>query len=214
MTGAHPPVARGIGFRLGLAFALSALLAIIACSVGWLSYERLSLSIRQIGEQDLPAAAASARIAQIAGGITASAPLLAQSATPELVEQASDRLAERLSDMRTVLAGQASPQASPSSATVRIIERLGANLDAIRRQTLAQIALRQENDRLLREVRALHSDFVEEAEPLIDDARFFVQSTLERLDAGAIAPADGARDVRSRIRNAEAILQASSHARS
>lgn len=199
---------QGIGFRLGVAFALSALLAVVACGVGWLSYERLSLSIRQIGERDLPAAAASARIAQIAGGVTASAPLLAQSATPEQVEQAAARLSGRLGDMRNVLAGQA----APSGGTVQIIERLAANLDAIRRQTLAQIALRQENDRLLREVRALHSDFVEEAEPLIDDARFFVQSTLERLDAGGVAPRDGARDIRSRVRNAESILQASSHA--
>lgn len=207
-TASFSRAGQGIGFRLGVAFALSALLAVVACGVGWLSYERLSLSIRQIGERDLPAAAASARIAQIAGGVTASAPLLAQSATPEQVEQAASRLAGRLGDMRDVLAGQA----APSGETVQIIDRLAANLDAIRRRTLAQIALRAENDRLLREVRALHSDFVEEAEPLIDDARFFVQSTLERLDAGGVAPREGARDIRLRVRNSEAILQASSHA--
>jgi two-component system, NtrC family, C4-dicarboxylate transport sensor histidine kinase DctB len=201
--------ALGIGGRLGVAFGLSALLAVTAALVGFFSYERLSVSIRQISERDLPAAAASAEIAQIAGSITAAAPLLAQSASNEQVAQTAQRLSGRLDELRRVLAR---PSAARSAEMPGIVERLTANLDAIQQQTIRSIALRQQNGRLLREVRGLHSDFVEEAEPLIEDARFVIQSTLERLEAGAIDPGTSARDIRQRIRSAEAILQTSSHA--
>lgn len=207
MSTASPAV--GIGARLGIAFGLSAFLAVTAALVGLFSYERLSLSIRQIGERDLPAAAASAQIAQIAGGITAAAPLLAQGASNEQVEQTALRLASRLAELRAVLPGPDAPGANDMASTVA---RLGANLDDIRRHTTQAILLRQENDRMLREVRGLHSDFVEEAEPLIEDARFVIQSTLERLEAKALDSAEGAREIRQRIRGAEAILQVSSHA--
>lgn len=199
----------GIGARLGVAFGLSAFLAVTAALVGLFSYERLSLSIRQIGERDLPAAAASAQIAQIAGGITAAAPLLAQGTSNEQVEQTAHRLASRLAALRAVLLGPAAPGSVDMAG---MVARLGANLEDIRRQTMQAILLKQENDRMLREVRGLHSDFVEEAEPLIEDARFVIQSTLERLEAKALDPTEGTREIRQRIRGAEAILQISSHA--
>jgi two-component system C4-dicarboxylate transport sensor histidine kinase DctB len=199
----------GIGGRLGVAFGLSALLAVTAALVGFFSYERLSLSMRQIGERDLPAATASAEIAQIAGNIAAAAPLLAQGLSNEQVEQTAQRLAARIADLRLVLTGASSTRSEDMMTTV---DRLALNLDAIRRQTVQAIALRQDNDRLLREVRGLHSDFVEEAEPLIEDARFVIQVTLERLEAAAGESREGAREIRQRIRGAEAILQASSHA--
>jgi two-component system C4-dicarboxylate transport sensor histidine kinase DctB len=199
----------GIGARLGVAFGLSAFLAVTAALVGLFSYERLSLSIRQIGERDLPAAAASAQIAQIAGGITAAAPLLAQGTSNEQVEQTALRLASRLADLRRVLPG---PKAPGSADMAGMVAQLGTNLEYIRQQTTQAIVLRQENDRMLREVRGLHSDFVEEAEPLIEDARFVIQSTLERLEGRALDPTEGAREIRQRIRGAEAILQVSSHA--
>lgn len=199
----------GIGGRLGIAFGLSAFFAVTAALVGLFSYERLSLSIRQIGERDLPAATASARIAQIAGSITASAPLLAQGTSDEQVELTAERLTARLSDLRSVLAA---PGAHAAVDMMGTVDQLYANLDALRRQTLQAILFRQENDRLLREVRALHSDFVEETEPLIEDAMFVIRSTLERLETGAFDPAEGAREIRQRVRSAEAILQASSQA--
>lgn len=203
------PAGIGIGGRLGVAFGLSALLAVIAALIGFLSYDRLSLSIRQIGERDLPAAAASARIAQIAGSITAAAPLLAQVTSSEQAEQVAQRLSGRLTDLRNELSG---PGTQGRDELAMIADRLAVNLEQIRRETAQAIALRQENDRMLREVRGLHSDFVEESEPLIDDARFVIQSTLERLETRALDPAQGARDIRQRIRGAEAILQISSHA--
>lgn len=198
----------GIGGRLGLAFSLSALLAVIACIIGWLSYERISGSIRQIGEDDLPVASAAARLAQFAGAVTATAPLLSQAASGEQVEQLSIQLRERLGGMRSVLV---TPRGATFEPTLPLVDQLAGNLEAIRAETLVVLALRQRNDVLLREVRALHSDFVEEAEPLVDDARFLVQSQLESIETRTAEPFI-AREVRSQIRKAEAILQASSHA--
>ncbi len=64
----------------------------------------------------------------------------------------------------------------------RLIDDLEENLDAIRAETLASLTMRRQNETLLREVRSLHSDFVEEAEPLVDDARVIVQGQLEELE--------------------------------
>jgi two-component system, NtrC family, C4-dicarboxylate transport sensor histidine kinase DctB len=199
----------GIGGRLGVAFGLSAILAVTAALVGFFSYERLSLSMRQISERDLPAATASAEIAQIAGSITAAAPLLAQVTSNEQVEQTAQKLTAQLTELRRVLTG---PAPVRSSEMVTIVDRLALNLEAIRRQTVQAVVLRQDNDRQLREVRGLHSDFVEEVEPLIEDARFIIQSTLERLESGAVEPREGVKEIRQRVRGAEAILQAASHA--
>jgi len=111
----------GIGRRLGTAFALSALFAVVACLVGWLSYERISLSFREIGENDLPAATASARIAQAAGAVTAAAPLLSQAGTREQVDQIAGRLAAHLREMRALLAVPATRRAANVSALILCI---------------------------------------------------------------------------------------------
>lgn len=199
----------GIGGRLGMAFGLSALLAIAACVIGWLSYARVSTAVREVVRIDLPAAASAAQIARLAGSIAAMAPLLSQSRTSEQLDHVAGQLAARFSEVRQVV--HPAPEAA-STVLNETVAALEGNISRIRAETLVAIALTGRNETLLREVRGLHSDFVEESEPLIDDARFLARSLLDQARNNAGAEGGIADDLQRTIANAEAILQVSTHA--
>jgi two-component system C4-dicarboxylate transport sensor histidine kinase DctB len=198
----------GIGGRLGLAFAVSAALAIVACIVGWLSYEHLSRTMRQISRDDLPATIAATRLTQMGGVIIGAAPVLSQAETGEGVARVMARIEAALTEMRLLLGA---PNGQEMGRLAGLMEPLTDNLDKIRAQALDAIALRKRNEAMLREVLALHSDFVDESEPLVDDARFNVRALLDDIErrrgdgatAGAIA---------RQTQRADNILQLSSHA--
>lgn len=199
----------GIGGRLGLAFGLSALLALLAVLIAWLAFERVSGAIRTIGGGQLPLVVTAGKLAQLGGAITAGAPLLTRAESATEVEDIGARLRERASALRQ-LVDQDSTTAPEGMR--RLIDDLDQNLDAIRAETLAALAMRRQNEVLLREVRSLHSDFVEEAEPLVDDARVIVLSQLDEIENRPRGEARPAPEIRRQIRKAEAILQVSSHA--
>lgn len=199
----------GIGGRLGLAFGLSALLALLAILIAWLAFERVSGSIRSIGEGQLPLMVTAGRLAQLGGAITAGAPLLTRAESATEVEEVGARLRERAGALRQLVDRDST---TAPDGMRRLIDDLDQNLDVIRVETLAALTMRRQNDVLLREVRTLHSDFVEEAEPLVDDARVIVLSQLEEMENRPQGDARPAPEIRRQIRKAEAILQVSSHA--
>jgi two-component system C4-dicarboxylate transport sensor histidine kinase DctB len=198
----------GIGGRLSLAFAASAAFAIIACIVGWLSYAHLSRSIGQMSRSDLPATISAARLTQLGSAIIGAAPILSQAASVDGVERIKAQIDVSLNDMRDVLSAARSGELGQVR---RLVDPLTANLDLIRAKALEAIALRKRNEAMLREIMALHSDFVDEAEPLVDDARFNTRALLEDL-AGGRAKAGAHDDIARQTRRAESILQLSSHA--
>ncbi|MCA0401796.1 MAG: HAMP domain-containing protein [Proteobacteria bacterium] len=198
----------GIGGRLGLAFAVSAALAIVACIIGWLSYERLSLSMQQISRDDLPAAISATRLTQLGSAIIGTAPVLSQAETAESVARIDRQIAGRLAEMRDILDATESDELSPVR---KLMGPLAENLAQIRAETLSAITMRGRNEAFLREIMALHSDFVDEAEPLVDDARFIAQSLLEDIGQRG-GNARTASEITQQTKKAEAILQLSSHA--
>lgn len=203
------PARLGIAGRLGLAFGLSALLALLAVLIAWLAFERVSGAIRTIGEEQLPVVVTAGQLAQLGGSITAGAPLLSRAESATEVEEIGARLRERAGALRRLVDRNAT---TAPDGMRRLIDDLDQNLDAIRAETLAALEMRRQNEVLLREVRSLHSDFVEEAEPLVDDARVIVLSQLEEIENRPRGDARPAPEIRRQIRKAEAILQVSSHA--
>lgn len=203
------PARLGIGGRLGLAFGLSALLALLAVLIAWLAFERVSGAIRTIGEGQLPVVVTAGQLAQLGGAITAGAPLLSRAESAAEVEETGARLRDRASALRQLVDRDAT---TAPDGMRRLIDDLDQNLDAIRAETLAALGMRRQNEALLREVRTLHSDFVEEAEPLVDDARVIVLSQLEEIENRPRGESRPAPEIRRQIRKAEAILQVSSHA--
>ncbi|MFM8748954.1 ATP-binding protein [Rhabdaerophilum sp.] len=204
-----PRARLGIGGRLGLAFGLSALFAVLAGVISWLAFERVSGSIRAIGEGQLPVVISAGQLAQLGGAITAGAPLLSRAESSAEVEEIGNRLRERAGALRQLVSRE---RATAPEGMGRLIDDLEENLDAIRAETLAALTMRRQNETLLREVRSLHSDFVEEAEPLVDDARIIVQGQLVELETRARGDARQVAEIRRQIHKAEAILQLSSHA--
>lgn len=198
----------GIGGRLGLAFAVSAALAIFACIVGWLSYEHLSQSMRQISRDDLPATISATRLTQLGGAIIGAAPVLSQAESTESVERIKARIDDRLDEMRGILAAASGED---MRRVGRLVGPLTDNLARIRAEALEAIGLRKRNETMLREVMALHSDFVDEAEPLVDDARFNTRALLEDI-ARNRAAANTAGEITQQTQRAQSILQLSSHA--
>ncbi|MCA0423859.1 MAG: HAMP domain-containing protein [Proteobacteria bacterium] len=197
----------GIGGRLGLAFGLSAVLAILACVIGWLSYDRVGDAVRDVARVNLPSASTAAQIAQVSGSIIALMPLLSQTGTEADLEQLSAQISQRFSNLRGATARVPQAQLEPLQ---QVLAGLADNLGRIGTRQRSAIALAAENEAMLRNVRSLHSDFVEEAEPLIDDARFMTRSLLSRSSSGS--PPDLVAELRRHTANAEAILQLSAHA--
>ena len=95
-----PRARLGIGGRLGLAFGLSALFAVLAGVISWLAFERVSGSIRAIGEGQLPVVISAGQLAQLGGAITAGAPLLSRAESSAEVEEIGNRLRERAGALR------------------------------------------------------------------------------------------------------------------
>lgn len=198
----------GIGGRLGLAFAVSAALAIVACIVGWLSYEHLSASMRQISRDDLPATISATRLTQLGSAIIGAAPVLSQAETAEGVERIGGQIDNRLGEMRSIMSAASSDEMRHVG---QLVEPLADNLARIRAEALTAITLRARNEEMLREIMALHSDFVDEADPLVDDARFIAQSLLEDIAQNRGNPGT-AGEIAQQTKRAESILQLSSHA--
>ncbi len=176
----------GIGARLMVAFGGVGALTVIACMVGWLSYERLSDNLAAINRTHLPAVALAARLAAQGGGIIATAPELALARSAEEYATAKAGLDNRLAAMRGVLdeigrqpAG--SPQAGRLAPSVDAIAR---NLDALDARVRERLTLEKRNRDLVIELRWLHADLMDEAEPLADDARFAIRSGLAVAEHG------------------------------
>lgn len=187
----------GIGTRLIAAFGGVGALSVIACMVGWLSYEWLSDNLDSINRIHLPAAAQAAELAEQGGAIIATAPVLALARSPEEHDAARKGLDERLAAMRSVLgeidrgpAGRL--QKLPLAPTVTAI---AANLDALGGMVKTRIGYENRNRVLVAELRWLQADLMDEIEPLIEDARFVIRAGLAKNGNGAanVAPEEVSR---------------------
>lgn len=194
----------GIGTRLTFAFGGVSALAVLACVVGWLSYERLSENLETINQVHLPAAALAARLAEQGGGIVATAPVLALARNTEEYEAAKKGLDERLRSMRAVLGeiDQQLPRAMHDNRIALALDAIARNLTDLDARVRERLSLEKRNREAVAELRWLHADLIEEAEPLIEDARFVIRSGL------AYAEYAGSRqtsDLQEEIRKTEAI---------
>lgn len=195
----------GIGARLMLAFGGVGTLAVVACIVGWLSYERLSDNLDAINRTHLPAVALAARLAEQGGGIIATAPVLALARSAEEYDAAKRGLDQRLAAMRGVLEeiGRGSGGALQGSQLAPAVEAIARNLAGLDRSVRERLALEKRNREMVTELRWLHADLMDEAEPLVDDARFVIRSGLAAAERGA--DSDRLGELRAQIRKTEAI---------
>lgn len=200
----------GIGGRLLLAFLGVGGLAVGACIVGWLSYARLSEELEAVATDHLPALAFSARLAEAGANVIASTPDLAVAERRETYDAIRKTLVERLGVLRAVLDTRSSED-SLSPELILVSEGIEVNLEAIDRVAERRFPLGERARAMSEELRWLQADLIEEVEPLIEDARFNMESAIDRVGPGDAAQA-GSRTLREESRKSEALLTINAHA--
>lgn len=192
----------GIRVRLFLAFVAVAILSVVACALGWLSYDRLGGTLDEFAESHLPALGVAAKLAEEGGAINATAPILAGSRTEEEMDAIRDALGRRLTTLRALT--DAMEGGVPGLRPV--VDSLGRNLAELDGTVRRRLALARRNQEAIERLRWLHADFLDELDPLVADARFNIQSALATVESGKPS-ADAVRILREENRRSEALLQ-------
>ncbi|CAO3402421.1 ATP-binding protein [Azospirillum palustre] len=192
----------GIRARLFLAFVAVATLSVVACALGWLSYDRLGGTLDEFAESHLPALGVAAKLAEEGGAIIATAPILAGSRTEDEMDAIRDALGRRLTTLRALTGAIEGgvPGLRP------VVDSLGRNLAALDGTVRQRLALARRNQEAIERLRWLHADFLDEIDPLVADARFNIQSALASVESGRPS-ADAVRILREENRRSEALLQ-------
>lgn len=196
------PVRFGIRARLLLAFVAVAALSVVACGLGWLSYDRLGGTLDEFAESHLPALGLAARLAEEGGGIIATAPILANARTEQELGAIRDALGRRL-----VALGALAAEGERGVPGLRpMVDALRHNLTDLDATVRHRLALARRNQESIERLRWLHADFLDEIEPLVADARFNIQSALGSVETGTRS-AEAVRILREESRRSEAVLQ-------
>ena len=201
----------GIGGRLFLAFGTVAGMTVVASLFAWISFSGLSDSLDRIISDDIPAMTAATDLAEKGGLITATAPTLISAPTEADRAKAWAGLQAPLKDMMSSIDGLDERIIAPEvrSSLRRLMERIAENLgklDANVRRRF-QLALRKEE--LTERLRWVHADFLDEIEPMVDDARFNIETAVERVEEGEL-PLDSLRGLSilpDETRKQEAVLE-------
>ncbi|MFS2012326.1 ATP-binding protein [Azospirillum sp. CT11-132] len=202
MGGGTWPVRFGIRVRLFLAFVAVAVLSVVACALGWLSYDRLGGTLDEFAESHLPALGLAAKLAEEGGAIIATAPVLAGSRTEAEMDAIREALGRRLAALHSLT--DAIEGGVPGLRPV--VDALSRNLSELDGTVRRRLALGRRNQEAIERLRWLHADFLDEIEPLVADARFNIQSALASVESGKPS-ADAVRVLREENRRSEAVLQ-------
>jgi len=200
----------GIGGRLIIAFLGVGGLAVGACIVGWLSYARLSEELNSVATAHLPALAFSARLAEAGANVIASTPDLAVAERREAYDRIRQTLVERLAVLRRVLK-ERNDEHSLSPELLVVTDGIEANLRSIDQIADRRFPLHERSRGIGEELRWLQADLIEEIEPLIDDARFNMETAIGRVAPGEAAEA-GRTALLEESRKSESLLTINAHA--
>ncbi|MGH6808742.1 MAG: ATP-binding protein [Ensifer adhaerens] len=177
----------GIGARLVLAFVAIVGLAVGACLVGWLSYERLSGELSRIAEDQMPQLAFASRLSKAGADIGSVTTVLAGAETRSEYNEIRSSYAARLTTLRSLL-GESGAK-SEATDLLPLAEAIGENLDKIDLAAGKRFTLREAMRSDIDELRWVQADLLEEADPLVDDIRFNIEAET-RNSHGAAALAE------------------------
>ena len=177
----------GIGARLILAFVAIVGLAVGACLVGWLSYERLSGELSRIAEEQMPQLAFASRLSKAGADIGSVTTVLAGAETRAEYNEIRSSYAARLTTLRTLL--KENDTKSDATDLLPLADAIGENLNKIDLAAGKRFTLREAMRSDIDELRWVQADLLEEADPLVDDIRFNIEAET-RNGHGAAALAE------------------------
>ncbi len=173
----------GIGARLVLAFVAIVGLAVGACLVGWLSYERLSGELSRIAEEQMPQLAFASRLSKAGADIGSVTTVLAGAETRAEYNEIRSSYAARLTTLRALL--KENDTKSDATELLPLAEAIGENLDKIDLAAGKRFTLREAMRSDIDELRWVQADLLEEADPLVDDIRFNIEAETRNGDGAA-----------------------------
>jgi two-component system C4-dicarboxylate transport sensor histidine kinase DctB len=177
----------GIGARLALAFVAIVGFAVVACIVGWLSYERLSGELSRMTDEQMPQLAFASRLSKAGADIGSVTSVLAGAESRAEYNEIRSTYTSRLAALRALLEENAAQ--SSTAALMPLAEAIAANLNKIDLAAGKRFTLREAMRSDIDELRWVQTDLLEEADPLVDDIRFNIE-TETRKGEGAAALAE------------------------
>ncbi len=201
----------GIRGRLFLAFGGVATMTVLAGLVSWFSYAQMSESLNRIISNDIPAMTSSAQLAEKGAAIIATAPTLisAQSEKERAVAWADlkatlSEMSAQVDAMDTPLSGRAVKNHLPD-----LMNRVGGNLSDLDTTVRRGFWFQERNNELTERLRFAQADFLDEVEPMVEDARFNIEIAMDQAKGtGNPAVIEAQRAVlKSETRRREALLK-------
>lgn len=179
------PIRFGFGGRLLAAFGIVAVMTIAAGLVAWLGFAALSNAIDRIQVQHLPSITVAAEFAEKGGAIMSTAPQLIVARTENRRVQVWSELRTLLQQMRQLTreAPAIDHQQETGARLRHLISEIDDNLVALDDQVRQRFVLEELLADLTDRLRWVHTDFLDEIEPMVDDARFNLASAMERIEA-------------------------------
>lgn len=189
----------GIRARLLLAFGTVAAMTMIATVTAWLAFSNLSDSLGRVANVHVPAMTLATQLAETGGAIIATAPTLIAAANEREQKNVLSDLTVLLTRMAALLDAMQAPLVDDESrsALQNLIGRIAANLKALDTNMDHRFELAARKAELTERLQWLHTDFLDEIEPMVDEARFNIQTAL--ATAGfplASGESDGAQRLR------------------
>lgn len=178
------PIRFGFGGRLLAAFGIVAVMTIAAGLVAWLGFAALSNAIDRIQVQHLPAITVAAEFAEKGGAIMSTAPQLIVARTENRRVQVWSELRMLLQQLRQLTRETPAIDHQPETGARlhHLISEIDDNLVALDDQVRQRFVLEELLADLTDRLRWVHTDFLDEIEPMVDDARFNLSSAMERIE--------------------------------
>ena len=174
----------GIRGRLFLAFGSVAAMTAVATVIAWISFGGVGDSLKRIVTDNIPTVVLAASLAEQSGIITATAPALAAAESEADRARAWIILSQNLKSMDSMLSGVDAVVLSNEAKTLirTIIDELQANLRALDTNVRKRFWFQNRNAELVDRLRWAHANFLDEVEPMIEDARFRIELAVDSAE--------------------------------
>lgn len=171
---------------LSLAFGSVAAMTVIACAASWLAFDHLSTTLSDFSDLHMPTMEMATRLAEEGGAVRATAPMLASADNDMSYSVAQTELERRVSAMQSLLSHIADSDSEllRDSPLPSLNDQIRDNLERLNDNVKESLQLARENQDVTERMRWLQADFIDEAGPLIDDARFNIRINIDDM-AGA-----------------------------
>ncbi len=174
----------GIGARLGASFVAIVGLAVGACVVGWLSYERLSGELSRIAENQMPQLAFASRLSKAGADIGEVTAALTSAETRAEFQETRRIYTERLRVLETLL--EANHSTAKAGDMLPLARTISSNLAQIDLAAGKRFTLNEAMRADVEELRWVQADLIDEADPLVDDIRFNMEAETRNGRGAAV----------------------------